>query len=473
MMKETEDVVHMSLDFLPLKSYTNIIEDNALSMDWENVVSKSCLNYIIGNPPFLGYSLQDKNQKEDILSIYIDENGKSYKTAGKIDYVSGWYFKASQYIQDTEICVAFVSTNSITQGEQVASVWKPLYERFNIQIIFAWKTFKWNSESKGQAAVHCVIVGFNCKRKNIKKYLYMNKKVLREVKNISPYIIDAPTVFVESRTKPLNSTLPMTTGNRPADGGNLIIEENEYEDFIKKEPGAVKYIKQLTGATEYINNKSRYCLWLVGANPTELRKMPEIMKRIEGCKKDRLNGALDRQKLADTPTLFRETKNPKSYLIVPRVSSENRKYISIGFLNDDVIPTDSATIIQNAGLYEFGILTSNVHMSWMRAVAGRLKSDYRYSKNIVYNNFPWPNIKADQKKNIERTAQAILDARAIYIGNSLSDMYNELTMPSELRKAHQQNDKAVMNAYGFSIKDTTEASSVSELMKLYQKLSLK
>ena len=470
MMKETENIIHINLDFLPLKSYANIVEGNALRIDWESVVPKDKLNYIMGNPPFVGYSLQSPEQKQDIISIYVDEKGKPYKTAGKIDYVSGWYFKAAEFMQNTNICSAFVSTNSITQGEQVAGVWKPLYDRFNIHIDFAHRTFRWDSEASLKAHVHCVIVGFSIVEKLKDKQLYTSDR-LQLVKNINAYLIDAPDVFVESRTKPISKVLPMSTGNRPADGGHLIIEKEDYEDFIKKEPLAIKYIKKLTGAVEFINNKERYCLWLVGANPVELRKMSEVMKRIELCRQDRLNGAPDRQKLADTPSLFRETNNPDTYIIVPRVSSENRRYIPLGFLDKDVIPTDSATIIQNANLYDFGILTSNVHMAWVRAVCGRLKSDYRYSKDIVYNNFPWPIPTDEQKAKIEQTAQEILDARSLYPDCSLADLYDELTMPVELRKAHQANDKAVMQAYGFDIKTMTESACVSELMKMYQKLT--
>lgn len=470
MMKETENIIHINLDFLPLKSYANIVEGNALRIDWESVVPKDKLNYIMGNPPFVGYSLQSPEQKQDIISIYVDEKGKPYKTAGKIDYVSGWYFKAAEFMQNTNICSAFVSTNSITQGEQVAGVWKPLYDRFNIHIDFAHRTFRWDSEASLKAHVHCVIVGFSIVEKLKDKQLYTSDR-LQLVKNINAYLIDAPDVFVESRTKTISKVLPMSTGNRPADGGHLIIEKEDYEDFIKKEPLAIKYIKKLTGAVEFINNKERYCLWLVGANPVELRKMPEVMKRIELCRQDRLNGAPDRQKLADTPSLFRETNNPDTYIIVPRVSSENRRYIPLGFLDKDVIPTDSATIIQNANLYDFGILTSNVHMAWVRAVCGRLKSDYRYSKDIVYNNFPWPIPTDEQKAKIEQTAQEILDARSLYPDCSLADLYDELTMPVELRKAHQANDKAVMQAYGFDIKTMTESACVSELMKMYQKLT--
>lgn len=470
MMKETEDVVHMSLDFLPLKSYANITESNALRVDWESVVPKNELDYIMGNPPFLGYSMQNDNQKKDILSIYIDEKGKPYKTAGKIDYVSAWYFKASQLIQGTKIKAAFVSTNSITQGEQVASVWEPLYTRFGIHIDFAHRTFMWDSEASLKAHVHCVIVGFSSVSVSQDKKIFYGDDI-KIAKNIAPYLIDAPVVFINSRSKPLCSVPEMTTGNRPADGGHLIIEAEDYADFIRKEPAASAYTKKLTGAVEYINNKDRYCLWLVGVNPAELRKMPEVMRRVELCREDRLNGALDRQKLADTPTLFRETKNPQKYIIVPRVSSQNRRYIPLGFLDGDVIPTDSATIIPDAGLYEFGVLTSNVHMAWMRAVCGRLKSDYRYSKDIVYNNFPWCSPTNEQRQRIEQTAQGILDARALYPDCSLADLYDEIAMPTELRKAHQFNDKAVMQAYGFSIKDTTEESCVAELMKMHQRMT--
>lgn len=471
MMKETEDIIHMSLDFLPLKSYVNIIEGNALRLDWETVVPKAELNYIMGNPPFVGYSLQSKEQKSDILSVYVDENGKTYKTAGKIDYVAGWYFKASELIKDTNIRVAFVSTNSVTQGEQVASVWKPLYERFGIHIDFAWRTFKWNSESNDMAAVHVVIVGFSTASNSKPKYIFSGDGSDKIAKNINPYLIDGPNVFIESRNKPVCDVPKMSTGNRPADGGHLIIEAEDYDGFIKAEPNAIKFIKKLTGAVEFINNKKRYCLWLVGASPAEIRQMPKVMERVNLCKEDRLKGAPDRQKLADTPTLFREVKNPFQYLIVPRVSSENRRYVPIGFLDQDTIPTDSATIIENVEIYNFGVMTSNVHMAWMRVVAGRLKSDYRYSKDIVYNNFPWPNPTEAQKAKIEKTAQAILDARAKYPDSSLADLYDEITMPPELRKAHQANDRAVMEAYGFWGKLNTESECVAELMKLYQKLA--
>lgn len=476
MLEETKDIVFANIDFLPLKSYTNIVEGNALEIDWETVVSKDKLSYIIGNPPFLGYSLQSPKQKADLLSVYVDENGKPYKTAGKIDFVSAWYFKASQIMQNTSIRTALVSTNSITQGEQVASVWKPLYERFGIHIDFAHQTFKWNSEAKDKAAVHCVIIGLSCVESKDAKLLF-NGENIELVDELNPYLRSGKTVFIENISNPICPVTKMTTGNRPADGGHLIIEAEEYADFIRREPKAQKYIKRLTGAAEFINNKDRYCLWLVDVSPKELRSMPLVVERIELCRQARLAGAPDRQKLADTPSVFRETKNPKQYMVVPRVSSENRRYIPIGFLDENTIPTDSATIIEDATLYDFGILTSNVHMAWMRTVAGRLKSDYRYSAKIVYNNFPWPEVTEAQKEKISKTAQAILDARALYPESSLADLYDELTMPVELRRAHQVNDKAVMEAYGMTkIVDgkrtwLTESETVARLFEMYEELT--
>ena len=472
MLKQTEDIIHTQIDFLPLKSYVNITEANALRINWEDVVSKDTLNYIMGNPPFVGYSLQSKEQKEDIRSIYIDEKVKPYKTAGKIDYVAGWYFKSAQLMQNTIIRTAFVSTNSITQGEQVAGVWKPIYDRFHVHIDFAHRTFRWDSEANDIAHVHCVIIGFSVAKNPKEKKLYLNNNVVKSTNSINFYLIDGPNVFIRSRSKPICNVPVMTTGNRPADGGHLIIENKDYDYFITKEPQAKKYIKKLVGSAEFINNKKRWCLWLVDANISEVRKMPLVLERINACREDRLNSPdKGRQKLANTPMLFRETANPSSYIIVPRVSSERRRYIPLGFLDKNTIPTDSATIISDATVYHFGILTSNIHMSWMRAVAGRLKSDYRYSKDIVYNNFPWPNPTDAQRTKIEQTAQAILDARALYPDASLADLYDEVTMPPELRKAHQNNDRAVMQAYGFDVKTMTESECVAELMKMYQALT--
>ena len=486
MMKATEDIVHTELDFLPLKSYANIIEANALRIDWNTVIPKENLNYIMGNPPFVGYSLQSAEQKADMLNIYTDEKGKPYKTAGKIDYVAAWYFKAAEMMQGNSIRTALVSTNSITQGEQVAGVWKPLYERFGVHIDFAHRTFRWDSEASIKAHVHCVIIGFSIADNPRPKLIFEtetngNKRELTDSVshrllplksvNINAYLTDAPNVFIESRNKPLCDVPEMTTGNRPADGGHLIIETEEFDDFITREPGAVPYIKKLVGAAEFINNKKRYCLWLKGVSPAEWRKLPLVVERVEACKADRL-AAPDpgRRKLADTPMLFRETKNPESFIIVPATSSENRLYVPIGFLDNNTIATNAAIIIPAATLYHFGILTSCVHMAWMRVIAGRLKSDYRYSKDIVYNNFPWPSSDrsdwSDLSDKISKTAQAILDARALYPDCSLADLYDEATMPPELREAHQANDKAVMKAYGYSA-DMSEPEIVADLMKRY------
>ena len=471
MLKQTEDIIHHQIDFLPLKSYANITEANALRVDWTEVVPKHELNYIMGNPPFVGYSLQSKEQKEDILSIYVDEKGKPYKTAGKIDYVSGWYFKAAQLMQGTSIRTAFVSTNSITQGEQVSGVWKPLYDRFGVHIDFAHRTFRWDSEASLKAHVHCVIVGFSVVPNNQKRQLFTSER-MQAVENINAYLIDAPDVFIENRNKPLFDVPLMTTGNRPADGGHLIIEADDYDEFISKEPRALPYIKKLVGSAEFINNKKRWCLWLVGISPAELRKMPLVLQRVEACKADRENAPdAGRRKLAERPTQFREINNPDTFIVVPAVSSERRRYVPIGFLNKDTIATNLVITIPGANLYHFGILTSNVHMAWMRAVCGRLEMRYRYSKDVVYNNFPWPTPTDDQKAKIEQTAQAILDARALYPDASLADLYDETTMPPELRKAHQQNDKAVMMAYGFWGRLNSEPACVAELMRMYQELT--
>lgn len=472
MMAETERIVHHDIDFLPLKSYANIHEGNALRTDWHEVCPHP--DYIIGNPPFVGYSLQSKEQKADILNVFVDRNGKPFKTAGKIDYVAAWYYKAAQMMQGTDIRAALVSTNSITQGEQVAAIWKPLKEMFGTHFDFAYRTFRWDSEANLKAHVHCVIIGFSCTNNTKEKIIFDNGQQIK-ANNINAYLIDAPDEFIESRNKPICEVPEMTTGNRPADGGNLIIEADEYEDFIRKEPSAKPFIKKLLGSAEFINNKKRWCLWLVNASPAQLRSMPLVMERIRKCKEDRLASPdAGRRKLADKPALFRETNNPKTYIIVPSVSSEKRRYVPMGFLDDNTIPTNLVLIIPNATLYHFGILESNVHMAWMRVVCGRLKSDYRYSKDVVYNNFPWPDglpsFGEDVRSRIEQTAQAILDARAKYPDSSLADLYDPMTMPYDLLDAHRRNDRVVMEAYGFSTK-MTESECVAKLFEMYSKLT--
>ena len=457
-------------DFLPLESYDNIYEGNALRVDWNDVLLNTKCNYIMGNPPFIGYSLQSKEQKEDILNIYVDERGKRINTAGVNDYVSGWYYKASQYIYKTNIKVAFVSTNSITQGEQVSSVWKPLYDLYKINIDFAYKTFIWESEANNKAHVYCVIVGFSCNNTSSKKVLYTPKPLI--IDNISPYLIDSETIFIESRRKPLCKVTEMVYGSKPTDGGYLLIDKVERDTVLSKEPNIAPYIKRIYGATEYINNKERYCLWLHNANPNIIKSSAFIMDRIKKVYEFRMNSTKEATKRsASTPTLFQEIRQPDSnYILVPCHSGESRRYIPIGFVEPSVIASNAVQIIKDATLYEFGILTSNVHMAWMRVVAGRLGMSYRYSKEVVYNNFPWPSPTESQIEKIEKTAEMILDARAKYPNSSLADLYDELTMPAELRKAHQENDKAVMEAYGFDWRNMTESECVAKLMEMYQKL---
>lgn len=474
MLQETEDIVHKGLEFLPLKTYENIVEANVLRIDWETVVSKNDLNYVVGNPPFGGYVFMTKAQREDISTTYLDEKGNPYKNSKKNDYVSCWYFKAAQLMQETNIKTAFVSTNSITQGEQVASVWKPLYNRFNIHIDFAHRTFKWESESIDKAHVYCVIIGFSCEQNKNCKRLFSGKG-MQLVDNINFYLNDAPNIFVEKRENPICLGLPkMRKGSTPIDGGNLIIEEDEYENFLRREPWTKKYIKPLIGAEEFLNNKKRYCLWLLNIDYSELKNNHLIMRRIQKVKEFRLNSSRKAtKKFADQPMIFAELTHPEiDYLLIPRVSSGTRKYIPMGFMSKDVISTDANLLIPGATIYHFGILTSSVHMSWMRTVCGRLKSDYRYSKDVVYNNFPWCDPTKEQKAKIEKTAQEILDARALFPDSSLADLYNETFMPPELRNAHQHNDQAVMEAYGFE-KDLPEPEIVAELMKMYQKLTEK
>ena len=471
MMKKTEDILHMRLDFLPLTTNAYIVEGNALRLDWNEVVDKSELNYIMGNPPFVGYYLQSKEQKDDILQIYKDEKGKSYKTAGKNDYVSGWYFKASNYICETHISCAFVSTNSITQGEQAASVWQPLYERFNVIINFAYRTFRWDSESNIKAHVHCVIVGFSIGYKPREKILYDNGKE-KIVNNINPFLVDAPTIFIESRKNPISKVPKIMKGNIPVDDGNLLLSDEEYRNLIAKRPDATSLIKRFLGAKEFLHNKKRWCLWLLKVSPQRIKSIPEVYQRVLNVKEFREKSAkAATRKYANYPTRFMEIRQPESsYLIIPSHSSEKRRYIPIGYESSDTICGNANLLVPNAELYHFGVLTSNVHMAWMRAVAGRLEMRYRYSNDIVYNNFPWCNPTPEQKAKIEKTAQAILDARALYPDSSLADLYDELTMPPELRKAHQENDRAVMQAYGFSTK-MTESECVAELMKMYSKLT--
>lgn len=464
MMEATAKLIHQNLDFLPLKSFTNVHEGNALRMDWGEIISPMRLNYIMGNPPFLGARVMSEEQKSDIV-----KNFGEIKGVGNLDYVSAWYIKAANLMSGKNIRAAFVSTNSISQGEQPAILWKELFSK-NMKIDFAYKPFIWQNEAKNKAHVHCVIIGFSSASVSAGKKKIFNKDVII-ADNINPYIVNAPNVLVESRNKPICSIPEMGIGNKPIDGGNYLFTKEEMDRFIEKEPKSEKWFRPWIGSKEFINGYERYCLWLGECTPSELKEMPEAMKRIQAVRELRLaSKSKPTNMIADKPTRFHVENMPtKTYMIVPKVSTSRRRYVPIGFVEPNVLSSDLVQIVENATLYHFGIITSNVHNSWMRYVAGRLGMGYRYSRDVVYNNFPWPLSTNEQKTKIEQTAQGILDARKLYPDSSLADLYDPLTMPPELQKAHKENDRAVMQAYGFPIKGTTEESCVAELMKLYQK----
>lgn len=517
MLAETEKIVHQDIDFLPLKSYFNIREGNALRTDWdvieipsniptiyaknahliyeeealkasEPIVEFDDINlvvgdyqrgmksnakryevhydFIIGNPPFVGARFMSESQKQDLINIF----GAKWKNVGNLDYVCCWYKKAAALMKGTNTRAALVSTNTICQGEQVANLWQPLMEN-GLRINFAHRTFRWDSEASLKAHVHCVVIGFSYKEIS-PKYIYDGDKKA-EATNINAYLIDAKNVFVGSRQHPICNVPEIGIGNKPIDGGYYLFEKEEMDAFIKDEPLSSNYFHPYYGAYEFINQKPRYCLWLGDCSPAELRQMPHCMKRIEAVRNYRLSSqSPGTVKLADRPTRFHVENMPNgNYIVIPQVSSQNRRYIPMGYMDESVICSDKVRLMSDGTLYHFGVLESNVHMAWMRAVCGRLKSDYSYTVNNVYNNFPWPNPTDEQKAKIEQTAQAILDARALYPDSSLADLYDELTMPVELRKAHQDNDRAVMQAYGFNVKTVTESQCVAELFKLYQELT--
>jgi len=474
MLEETKDIVFANIDFLPLKSYTNIVEGNALEIDWETVVSKDKLSYIIGNPPFIGARLMSKEQKNSLLSVF-----DGYKGVGNLDFVCGWYINCAKIMKDSSIEAALVSTNSITQGEQASILWKILMEEFDIKINFAYQTFQWTSEAKQKAAVYCVIVGFS-NHNNDKKILFDTSNQTNKVDNINGYLVDAPNVFIENRTQPISNVNKMVFGSMPNDGGFLSnYSDEEKNNIVQRYPESEKFFKRIYGAQEFINNKIRWALWLYQTSPSEWRKIPPIAEAVKNVQENRSSSKREStKKLADIPYLFGEIRQPEgAYLLVPRVSSENRRYIPMGFMGADDLASDAVQIVPDATLYDFGILTSNVHMAWMRTVAGRLKSDYRYSAKIVYNNFPWPEVTEAQKEKISKTAQAILDARALHPESSLADLYDEIAMPAELRRAHQANDKAVMEAYDMTkIVDgkktwLTESETVARLFEMYEEIT--
>ena len=471
MMKETEELVHIQLDFLPLKTYTNIKECSALDIDWNNVVPAYRLSYLMGNPPFVGGMYMSEKQKEDIR-----RNFEGVKGAGEFDYVCAWYKLAADYIGSNHIQAAFVSTNSICQGESVLNFWKYMIQECGVKINFAYTTFEWNSESEKQAQVHCVIVGFSRVNTEKEKRIFDNNGNSIACKNISPYLTGGENCFIETRSAPLCDVPPMRFGSMPRDGGGFILTPEEKEKLLKEEPLAQKWVRPYIGATEFLNRKERYCLWLVGANPSEILKCPTVKARIEAVRDFRAaSKAAGTRKFAETPMVFCQIAQPDSdYIIVPKTSSGRRKYVPLGFMDKDTIASDLVFLIPDANIYEFGVLMSNVHNAWVRTVCGRLKSDYRYSKDIVYNNFPWPTPSEKQKQVIELTAKGILEAREQYPDSTLAEMYSNLDLFPLLKKAHQQNDRAVMDAYGFvkgTEARTSESACVAELMKLYQKLT--
>ena len=521
MLAETERIVHQDIDFLPLKPYHNIREGNALRMDWDVIELPSDIptihakntyvifddeplmasepsydevnlvttgiergpkpptrigvryDYIIGNPPFIGARMmaQGSSQKKDVENLF-----GQIKDVQDLDYVCCWYKKAAQLMQNSHTRTGFVSTNSICQGSQVPILWNVLLNDFHVQINFAYQTFKWNSEASEKAAVHCVIIGFSTDEvKN--KYLFTSSGKMQQVSSISPYLFEGDNTFAVSQKTPLCDVPQMYFGNQPRDGGYFVLSEEEKNELIQQESSITRWIRPYIGAEEFIKQKSRYCLWLREAQPTDIKQSKILYERVQAIRDFRLSSsAKTTQGYAKVPHLFAQITQPngQDYLLVPSVSSERRRYVPIGFMKSDVISSNAVQIIPNASLYHFGVLTSNVHMAWMRVVCGRLKSDYRYSKEQVYNTFPWPNPTEAQRAKIDQTAQSILDVRAKYSGTSLADLYDEVTMPVDLRKAHQDNDRAVMQAYGFPVKSTfTESQCVAELFKLYQQITKK
>lgn len=469
-LMDQEVSAHFGTNFIdfPIKDNANIVKGNALRLDWNEVVPAHKLDYILGNPPFNGARIMSPEQKADLVYVF-----GNLQNAGNLDFVTPWYKKSAEMMdRNPAIQTALVSTNSIVQGDQAGILWEYMFGR-GFEINFAYRTFKWSNAAKGKAAVHCVIVGFGKKGFSRKPKRIFETAGSQDVTQINQYLIDAPKVIIKSRSKPICDVPDIGIGNKPIDDGNYLFTKEEMDEFIRIEPNSVKYFRPWFGSDEFINRRPRFCLFLKLALPSDLKKMPCVMKRIENVRQFRLKSVSPGTvKLADTPTRFHVENDPSSsYLVLPETSSENRQYIPIGFLEPNALCSNAVRILPDATLYHFGILTSSTHMAWMRTVAGRLEMRYRYSKDIVYNNFPWPNPTPTQKEKIEQTAQAILDARERYPDASLADLYDELTMPSDLRKAHQANDKAVWEAYGKPWPLDDEPACVAYLMELYQKIT--
>jgi type I restriction-modification system DNA methylase subunit len=470
MMKETQDLVYApDWDFLPLKTYTKIHEGNALHMDWNKILPNYACHYVMGNPPFSGARQMGKPQKDDMKFVF----GKHKGWRG-LDYVAGWYIKASEYMKGTKIEGAFVSTNSITQGTQVPILWTYLLKQ-GVQINFAYRSFKWKNEAKDSANVICVIIGFSSFTKKGTKFIY-DKDKKKIANNISPYLTDNQTIFISSRPKPITNNVPlMERGTTLLDGGYYLFKESQKAEFLQTEPKADSLFHPYYSSKDLLNNKPRYCLWLYNSDPSLLRKLPHVLERVKQVKTFRENGGQDARNFADRPLspsrlCYYVKEHTKPALALPQTSSQRREYVPMRFVESNAICGSGVMLIENCSMYMFGILESVVHMAWMRALTGRLKEDYRYSSIMVYNNLPWLTPTLEQKEKIEKTAQAILDARANHSDNSLVDLYDPLLMPVELRKAHEANDKAVLEAYGLPI-DTTESDIVAHLFKMYEKLT--
>ncbi|MDR2969028.1 MAG: methylase [Tannerellaceae bacterium] len=454
---------------LPLRKSATIVHGDALEIAWEDVVPCEQLSYILGNPPFIGSKMMTQFQRDHVVREFDIVKG-----SGVMDYVSAWYVRAAKYIMGTNIKVAFVSTNSIVQGEQVGILWRLLLNKYGVKIHFAHRMFKWSNEARGKAAVYCVIIGFaafDTADKRIFEYEDIKGEANEiRAKNINPYLVDAPDVIIQSRSNPLCNVPKMNFGNMPLDGGHLLLSDDKKKELLGKEPLAEEFMKPLISAREFLNNEKRWCLWLVNATPAKLRQLPEVMKCVACVKEFRLaSKAPSTQKFASTPTLFRDRNQPETYILVPRHSSERRKYIPIGFFDRNNIAADSCMIIPDGTLYHFGILMSLMHMTWIKYVCGRLKSDYRYSKDIVYNNFPWPESSSDKQIGaIEAAAQKVLDARTKFLDSSLADLYDPLAMPPVLVKAHAELDRAVDAAYR-PTSFPSEGSRMEFLFALYEK----
>lgn len=466
MLALTKRSSNITDDYLPLVTNANIVQGNALTTKWESIVSHNEINYIMGNPPFVGARIMDQSQKKELNEVF-----SGWKNVGNLDYVSAWYKLTVDYIRGTNIRAALVSTNSVVQGETVGILWKPLFEK-GVHFDFAYKTFKWDSEAKIKAHVHCVIIGFSTAINNEKKMIFEDDQ-LRFASNINGYLFDAPDVFIEKRTYSDPKAPNIHYGSFALDDNNFTISEEEYKDLAKKDPKALDFLRPFIGAKEFLHGKKRYCVWLKDASPAEIKKSKTIVKKVEAVQEWRSKSNRKTTKdLAETPTLFAEIRQPNTkYLAIPTVCSEKRRYIPMAYLSPDVIASNQLYIVENADLYHFGILSSNVHNSWMRAICGRLKSDYRYSNSVVYNNFPWPSPTDSQRKQIEHTAQGILDARAMYPDSNLAELYDRKLMPAELTKAHHLNNIAVMKAYGFDPGKMSELNCVEALMEMYKERS--